>query len=114
MGKSIAINAGSSTLKYKLFQMPEEKVLSSGAIDRIGLGSSEVSIKYGDGKKFKDTEDIDNHEEAIQLVLDKLLSLKIIKDYNEITGVGHRIVAGGELFPDSVVIDDDVMKKSSR
>lgn len=111
MGKSIAINAGSSTLKYKLFQMPEEKVLSSGAIDRIGLGSSEVSIKYGDGKKFKDTEDIANHEEAIQLVLDKLLSLKIIKDYNEITGVGHRIVAGGELFPDSVVIDDDVMKK---
>lgn len=111
MGKSIAINAGSSTLKYKLFQMPEEKVLSSGAIDRIGLGASEVSIKYGDGKKFKDTEDIDNHEQAIQLVLDKLLSLDIIKDYNEITGVGHRIVAGGELFPDSVVIDDDVIKK---
>ena len=111
MGKSIAINAGSSTLKYKLFQMPEEKVLSSGAIDRIGLGASEVSIKYGDGKRFKDTEDIDNHEQAIQLVLDKLLSLDIIKDYNEITGVGHRIVAGGELFPDSVVIDDDVIKK---
>lgn len=111
MGKSIAINAGSSTLKYKLFHMPEEKVLSSGAIDRIGLGASEVSIKYGDGKKFKDTEDIDNHEQAIQLVLDKLLSLDIIKDYNEITGVGHRIVAGGELFPDSVVIDDDVIKK---
>lgn len=111
MGKSIAINAGSSTLKYKLFQMPEEKLLSSGAIDRIGLGSSEISIKYGDGKKFKDTQDISNHEQAIQLVLDKLLSLDIIKDYSEITGVGHRIVAGGELFPDSVVIDDEVIKK---
>ena len=111
MGKSIAINAGSSTLKYKLFQMPEETVLSSGAIDRIGLGASDVSIKYGDGKKFKDTQDIDNHEQAIQLVLDKLLSLNIIKDYSEITGVGHRIVAGGELFPDSVVIDDEVIKK---
>ncbi|GAD15936.1 acetate kinase [Lentilactobacillus otakiensis] len=111
MGKSIAINAGSSTLKYKLFQMPEETVLSSGAIDRIGLGASEVSIKYGDGKKFKATQDIDNHEQAIQLVLDKLLSLDIIKDYSEITGVGHRIVAGGELFPDSVVIDDEVIKK---
>ncbi|MFT8596377.1 MAG: acetate kinase, partial [Lentilactobacillus hilgardii] len=68
MGKSIAINAGSSTLKYKLFQMPEETVLSSGAIDRIGLGSSSVSIKYDDGKKYKDTLDIDNHEQAIQLV----------------------------------------------
>lgn len=111
MGKSIAINAGSSTLKYKLFQMPEETVLSSGAIDRIGLGASDISIKYGDGKKFKDTQDIDNHEQAIQLVLDKLLSLNIIKDYSEITGVGHRIVAGGELFPDSVVIDDEVIKK---
>lgn len=111
MGKSIAINAGSSTLKYKLFQMPEEKLLSSGAIDRIGLGASEISIKYGDGKKFKDTQDIDNHEQAIQLVLDKLLSLDIINDYSEITGVGHRIVAGGELFPDSVVIDDEVIKK---
>ncbi|GAA2977291.1 acetate/propionate family kinase [Lentilactobacillus parakefiri] len=111
MEKSIAINAGSSTLKYKLFQMPEETVLSSGAIDRIGLGASDVSIKYGDGKKFKDTQDIDNHEQAIQLVLDKLLSLNIIKDYSEITGVGHRIVAGGELFPDSVVIDDEVIKK---
>lgn len=111
MGKSIAINAGSSTLKYKLFQMPEEKVLSSGAIDRIGLGSSLVEIKYDDGKKYKDTIDIDNHEQAIQLVLDKLLSLGIIKDYNEITGVGHRIVAGGEDFHDSVVITDDVLKK---
>lgn len=111
MGKSIAINAGSSTLKYKLFQMPDETVLSSGAIDRIGLGASDISIKYGDGKKFKDTQDIDNHEQAIQLVLDKLLSLDIIKDYSEITGVGHRIVAGGELFPDSVVIDDEVIKK---
>ena len=111
MGKSIAINAGSSTLKYKLFQMPEETVLSSGAIDRIGLGSSSVSIKYDDGKKYKDTLDIDNHEQAIQLVLDKLLSLNIIKDYSEITGVGHRIVAGGEDFKDSVIIDDDVIKK---
>ncbi|MFD1125974.1 acetate/propionate family kinase [Lentilactobacillus raoultii] len=101
----------SSTLKYKLFQMPEETVLSSGAIDRIGLGSSSVSIKYGDGQKYKDTLDIDNHEQAIQLVLDKLLSLNIIKDYSEITGVGHRIVAGGEDFKDSVVIDDNVIKK---
>ncbi|MFT8915283.1 acetate/propionate family kinase, partial [Lentilactobacillus hilgardii] len=91
--------------------MPEETVLSSGAIDRIGLGSSSVSIKYDDGKKYKDTLDIDNHEQAIQLVLDKLLSLNIIKDYSEITGVGHRIVAGGEDFKDSVIIDDDVIKK---
>ncbi|MEJ6400439.1 acetate/propionate family kinase [Nicoliella lavandulae] len=111
MGKSIAINAGSSTLKYKLFEMPSENLISSGAIDRIGMPSSTVTIKYDDGKKYKDTLDVKNHEEAIKLVLDKLLSLDIIKDYNEITGVGHRVVAGGEEFSDSVVIDDDVLQK---
>ncbi|UDM31678.1 acetate/propionate family kinase [Lentilactobacillus laojiaonis] len=111
MGKSIAINAGSSTLKFKLYDMPSEKVIGSGAIERIGLGSSDVEIKYDDGKKFEDTLDIDNHEQAIQLVLDKLLSLDIIKDYNEITGVGHRIVAGGEEFTDSVIINKEVLDK---
>ena len=111
MGKSIAINAGSSTLKFKLFEMPSEKLISSGAIDRIGLTKSDVEIKYGDGEKFQKTMDIQNHEEAIKLVLDKLLSLNIIADYNEITGVGHRVVAGGEYFTDSVVIDDDVLSK---
>ncbi|KRM68406.1 acetate kinase [Apilactobacillus ozensis DSM 23829 = JCM 17196] len=111
MEKSIAINAGSSTLKFKLFEMPSERLISSGAIDRIGLTKSDVAIKYGDGQKFHKTMDIKDHEEAIKLVLDKLLSLDIIKDYNEITGVGHRVVAGGEFFTDSVVIDDDVLNK---
>lgn len=111
MGKSIAINAGSSTLKFKLYEMPSEKVITSGAIDRIGIGDSDVTIKYGDGEKFSETMNIQNHEEAIQLLLDKLLSLNIINDYNEITGVGHRVVAGGEYFTDSVVIDDEVLAK---
>lgn len=111
MGKSIAINAGSSTLKFKLFEMPSEKVIASGNVERIGLGSSDVTIKYDDGKKYTDTLDIKNHEEAIRLVLDKLLSLNIIKEYSEITGVGHRVVAGGEFFTDSVVIDDEVLNK---
>lgn len=111
MGKSIAINAGSSTLKFKLYEMPSEEVITSGAIDRIGLGDSDVTIKYGNGEKFSETMNIKNHEEAIQLLLDKLLSLKIINDYSEITGVGHRVVAGGEYFTDSVVIDDEVLAK---
>lgn len=111
MGKSIAINAGSSTLKFKLFEMPSEKVITSGAIDRIGIGNSDVTIKYADGEKYSETMDVQSHEEAIQLLLDKLLSLDIIKDYSEITGVGHRVVAGGEYFTDSVIIDDDVLAK---
>ncbi len=111
MGKSIAINAGSSTLKFKLFEMPSEKLLSMGAIERIGLGSSDVEIKYGDGEKYKDNLDIKDHDEAIKLLLDKLISLKIINDFHEITGVGHRVVAGGEFFTDSVVVDDENLKK---
>ncbi|GAY73153.1 acetate/propionate family kinase [Lentilactobacillus kosonis] len=111
MGKSIAINAGSSTLKFKLFEMPNEKLLALGAIERIGLGNSDVEIKYGDGKKYTDTLDIKNHDEAIQLLLDKLISLKILESFDEITGVGHRVVAGGEYFTDSVIIDDKTLQE---
>ncbi|WP_288528451.1 acetate kinase [uncultured Secundilactobacillus sp.] len=111
MGKTLAVNAGSSTLKFKLFEVPSESVITSGVVERIGLKDSIVTIKYGDGKKYEDTLDVDNHEAAIQLMLDKLLDLHIIEDYKEITGVGHRIVAGGEDFTDSVLVDDDVLAK---
>ncbi|WP_125681730.1 acetate/propionate family kinase [Levilactobacillus yonginensis] len=111
MGKSLAINAGSSTLKFKLFQMPEEKVIAEGAIDRISLGNSLVEIKYGDGQKYETHEDVNDHNAAIQLMLDQLTELKIITDFNEITGVGHRVVAGGQEFKDSAIIDDDVLQK---
>lgn len=110
MEKIIAINAGSSTLKFKLFAMPDEELLVSGAIERIGLDNSQIEIKYGDNK-FEDVKDVKTHDEAIKIVLDKLLSLNIIQDYNEITGVGHRIVAGGELFKESVIIDDKVIQQ---
>lgn len=110
MSKTIAINAGSSTLKFKLFEMPSESVVAEGVIERIGLPDSLVTIKY-DGKKLNDTIQATDHEVAINYLLDQLIELKIIKEYKEITGVGHRVVAGGEFFKDSVVIDDDVMKK---
>ena len=111
MGKIIAINAGSSTLKFKLFKMPEEKVLGEGLIERIGLPESHVEIKYDDGKKFEETLDVKDHEQAIQILLDQLLDFDIINDYNEITGVGHRVVAGGEYFDQSVIITPEVLKK---
>lgn len=111
MGKSLAINAGSSTLKFKLFQMPEESVIAEGAIDRIGLGNSLVEIKYGDGQKYETHEDVNDHSAAIQLMLDQLTKLEIITDFNEITGIGHRVVAGGQEFKDSAVITDDVLQK---
>lgn len=111
MSKTIAINAGSSTLKFKLFEIPSEQVLSSGLIERIGFDDAIVTIKYGDGQKFNETVPVKDHEVTVNILLKELIDLKIISDFSEITGIGHRIVAGGEYFKDSVLIDDDVLAK---
>lgn len=110
MSKTIAINAGSSSLKWKLFEMPAEKVCASGIVERIGLNDSIFTIKYGDGQKYEEIIDIPDHEVAVQMLLEKMEDLKIIENLNEITGVGHRVVAGGEIFKDSAVIDDEALK----
>lgn len=111
MSKTIAINAGSSSLKWQLYQMPEESVIAKGIVERIGLNDSIFTIKYGEGEKFEQVLDIKDHEVAVQMLLDQLIELKIIGSFDEITGVGHRVVAGGEYFKDSVLIDDDVLAK---
>lgn len=113
MSKTIAINAGSSSLKFTLFEMPEEQVISSGIIERIGLKDSIFTTKYN-GEKYNIVEDIENHEIAIQKVLDKLIELNVIENYEEIEGVGHRVVAGGEDFKESALIDNDVLAKIER
>lgn len=110
MSKTIAINAGSSSLKFTLFEMPEEREIASGIIERIGLKDSIFTTKYN-GEKYNITEDIDNHEIGIQKVLDKLIELNVISSYEEIEGVGHRVVAGGEDFKESALIDNDVLAK---
>ncbi|SEK32359.1 acetate kinase [Carnobacterium iners] len=108
MSKTIAINAGSSSLKFTLYEMPAEEEIVSGIIERVGLKDSVFTTKYK-GEKYKVIEDIKNHEIAIQMVLDKLIELKVIENYEEITGVGHRVVAGGEIFKDSALITDEVI-----
>lgn len=106
----IAINAGSSSLKFQLFEMPSEDVITKGIVERIGLNDSIFQITVND-EKVKDILDIPNHEVAVKMLLDKLISLNIIQSLNEIEGVGHRVVHGGEEFNDSVVITEDVLKK---
>lgn len=108
MSKTIAINAGSSSLKWQLYQMPEEMVLAAGIIERIGLKDSISTVKY-DGKKESETLDIADHVQAVKILLDDLLKHNIIADFSEITGVGHRVVAGGEIFKESALIDDQVL-----
>lgn len=111
MSKTIAINAGSSSLKWQLYQMPKEEVIAKGIVERIGLKDSIFTIKYGNDEKYEEIIDIDNHDIAVKMLLDKLTELNILASYDEITGVGHRVVAGGEDFKDSVVIDDEVLAK---
>ncbi|MFI3803538.1 acetate/propionate family kinase [Vagococcus fluvialis] len=110
MSKTIAINAGSSSLKWQLYVMPEEIVIAQGIVERIGLNDSIFTIKHGEGQKFELVQDIDNHEIAINMLLEQLIELKIIGSYDEITGAGHRVVAGGEHFKESIIIDSEVLK----
>lgn len=108
MTKTIAINAGSSSLKWTLYEMPAEETIASGIVERIGLNDSIFTIKY-QGEKHEEILDISNHEIAVELLLEKLIELNIINDLNEIDGVGHRVVAGGEIFKESVLVTDEVM-----
>ncbi|WP_153123925.1 acetate kinase [Peribacillus tepidiphilus] len=110
MSKIIAINAGSSSLKFQLFEMPSEEVITKGLVERIGLKDSIFTITVN-GEKIKEVTDIPNHEIAVKMLLDKLLAHGIIKSYDEIEGVGHRVVHGGETFNDSVLITDEVLKQ---
>lgn len=111
MEKTLVINSGSSTLKFKLYLMPEEKEIAKGLLERIGFDGSAIKITYGDGQTYTEELPLDNHATAIQEMLRLLKELKIVEDFSEITGVGHRVVAGGEYFDQSVVIDDDVIQK---
>ncbi|SDD39071.1 acetate kinase [Terribacillus halophilus] len=106
----LAINAGSSSLKFQLIRMPEEEVKAVGLVERIGLKDSIFTIKFN-GEKDETTKDIENHEEAVKMLLEKLTSTGVISSLEEIDGVGHRVVHGGEKFSDSVLITDQVLEE---
>ena len=110
MSKTISINAGSSSLKWQLYLMPEEKVLAKGLLERIGLKDSIPTVKF-DGRSEKQVLDIADHTQAVKILLDDLKRFNIIESYDEITGVGHRVVAGGEHFKDSALVDEEVIQK---
>ncbi|QMS84764.1 acetate kinase [Candidatus Xianfuyuplasma coldseepsis] len=106
--KIMAVNAGSSSLKFQLLDMPKETKLVSGVVERIGLQDSIFSMKFN-GETHKEIKNIKNHSQAVQMLLSKLVSLHIVSSLDEIQGVGHRVVHGGEMFHDSVIIDDEVI-----
>lgn len=110
MSKILAINAGSSSLKFQLIEMPEEEVITKGLVERIGLNNGVFTISVN-GEKVKLVQDIPDHDVAVQILLDQLISTGIINSFDEIDGVGHRVVHGGEVFDDSVLITDEVLKQ---
>ena len=106
----MAVNSGSSTLKWKLYTVPDEKVIAKGMVDRLGLSDSVFEVEYG-GKKISEMGDIPDHTTAVNKMLDKLIELQIIKSYHEIDGVGHRVVAGGSIFKDSALVTPRVVQQ---
>ena len=110
MAKIISVNAGSSSLKFQLFNMPEEKVLTSGVAERIGLEEGIFTIKIN-GEKITRNLPIKDHATAVNLLLEALIKYNIVQDLKEINGAGHRIVQGGSYFDQSVKVDEDVVSK---
>lgn len=106
--KILTVNAGSSSLKFNLIELPEEKELISGYFEKIGLANGVYSLKINGSKIIKEV-DMRDHKAAIELLIKELIDNKIIKTLDEIDGIGHRIVHGGR-YTKSVIVDDEVIE----
>lgn len=111
MKKVLAINSGSSSFKYKLFSLPDEKVIASGMADRVGLDNASFEIKLADGTKHVEKTEIADQEAAVNLLIKFLKQFNVVDDLHEIVGVGHRVVNGGEYFDDSTIITKENLPK---
>lgn len=106
--KLLSVNAGSSSLKFRLYEMPEEKLLMKGMFERIGLFGSCYSIRISDTKISKDVP-LKDHNEAVKILLEELISNKVVASLEEIEAVGNRVVHGGNKYSKSVEITDRVL-----
>ncbi len=113
--KVLVVNAGSSSIKYQLYEMPQAKVLARGVVEKIGEQGSQLTHKY-DGKTHEVKSDIPDHEKGMGVMLDVLTDAEagVLDDINEIGAVGHRVVHGGEEFTGSVMIDEKVIESIER
>ena len=113
MSKCMAVNAGSSSIKYKLYEMPEEKVICSGLVERIGHDDGHFVIKFN-GEKKEEVLPLPDHSVGVERILKALLEFKIIASYDEIKAVGHRVVQGGKYFSKSAYFDQDTEEKITK
>ena len=107
--KIMSINAGSSSLKFSLFEMNTKECIASGYFERVGLGGSFYTIKYN-GEKIREEVAMPNHTVAVEVLLERLISIGIISSLDEIDGIGHRLVHGGDKYKTSVMITDEVVE----
>lgn len=107
--KYLVINGGSSSLKFSLYEMPSEKIICKGYIEKIGSDDSFWNISYNDDK-ISGAKFLKDHSTAVRIMIDELINNKIINSMDEISGVGHRVLHGGEIYSDSVMINDKVIK----
>ena len=108
--KILVLNCGSSSIKYKLFDMDTRAIMAQGGVEKIGLPDSFLQVKLPNGEKVKIEQSMPEHTVGIQLILNSLIDEKIgcIKSLDEINAVGHRVVHGGEKFNQSVIITPEV------
>ena len=111
--KILAVNAGSSSLKFTLIELPEKNVVASGLFEKIGISGSCYTIKYNGEKVTKETNLID-HSVAVKILMEELINMGIIGSLDEIEGVGHRMVHGGQEFTESVVLTEDVLARVAK
>lgn len=112
MSKVISVNSGSSSLKFQLFDMPSEVVLTSGLAERIGQEMGAFTIKVN-GEKYTTELPLPDHKAAVDMLLKSLIEHHIVEHLDEIQGAGHRIVQGGPYFDQSVVVDETVVERVS-
>ena len=111
--KILAVNAGSSSLKFTLIELPEKNVVASGLFEKIGISGSCYTIKYN-GEKVKKEVNLIDHSVAVKILMEELINMGIISSLDEIEGVGHRMVHGGQEFTESVVLTEDVLARVAK
>ena len=108
--KILSVNCGSSSLKFQMYEMPEEKVLISGYVEKIGQLDCFWTVKVN-GEKIKSSRPLANHTEAVDVLIEELFKHNIVKSLDEIERIGHRVLHGGEFFKESAIVTDEVIEK---
>ena len=106
----LSVNAGSSSLKFTLFELPFEKVVVSGTFEKIGIDGSFYTIKYN-GEKIRKEAKLKDHTDAVKILMNELIDMKILDSYEDLDAVGHRVLHGGDTYFDSIIVTPEVEAK---